>query len=143
MEIRAYQSNDFEPVYQLFKNELGYEENKQHIEEMLKSHFEIFVAVIDQQVVGFIGIELTYVFEINNKVIRIIALAVDTKYQRQGIGRQLICYIETLDVSATILTLNNGLKRKLVHCFYTHLGFMIKGYSFIKKNRERMITCLI
>lgn len=127
MEIRACQSNDFEPVYQLFKNELGYEENKQHIEEMLKSHFEIFVAVIDQQVVGFIGIELTHVFEINNKVIRIIALAVDTKYQCQGIGKQLIHYIETLDVSATILTLNNGLKRKQVHCFYTHLGFMIKG----------------
>ena len=133
MEIRAYQSNDFESVYQLFKNELGCEENKQHIEEMLKQHFEIFVAVINQQVVGFIGIELTYVFEINNKVIRIIALAVDTKYQRQGIGRQLIHYIETLDVSATILTLNSGLKRKQVHCFNTHLGFMIKGYCFIKK----------
>ncbi len=117
----------------MFKNELGYEVNKQHIEEMLKSHFEIFVAVIDQQVVGFIGIELTYVFEINNKVIRIIALAVDTKYQRQGIGRQLIHYIEILDASATILTLNSGLKRKQAHRFYKHLGFMIKGYCFIKK----------
>ena len=90
MEIRAYQSNDFESVYQLFKSELGYEVNKQHIEEMLKSHFKIFVAIIDQQVVGFIGIELTYGFEIKNKVIRIIALAVDTLYQRQGIGKQLI-----------------------------------------------------
>ena len=133
MEIRAYQSNDFESVYQLFKSELGYEVNKQHIEEMLKSHFKIFVAIIDQQVVGFIGIEITYGFEIKNKVIRIIALAVDTLYQRQGIGKQLICYIETLDVSAMILTLNSGLKRKQAHRFYKHLGFMIKGYSFIKK----------
>ena len=42
----------------------------------------IYVAVEDKQVVGFIGLHFGLAFEISGKLMRIIALAVSYKYQK-------------------------------------------------------------
>ena len=63
------------------------------------------------------------------------ALVVAEEYRNQGIGTQLIKVAEewAQQNGAAIITLNSGLKRLDAHRFYEHMGFRIKGYSFIKE----------
>ena len=61
---------------------------------MIKNNYLIYVACMENKVVGFIGIEISYVFELPKQIIRVNALAVDRNYQNKGIGKQLIQEIE-------------------------------------------------
>ena len=135
MEIRQYQKSDFMAVQKLFKNELGYEINENHLDAMLKLNFFIYVAIIRNQLVGFIGVETTYAFELENKIYRVIALAVDATFIHQGIGKQLIDYVEKIgrEQNVCLIAVSSNLKRKEAHLFYEHMGFNKTGYRFIKK----------
>ena len=57
---------------------------------MIKNNYLINVACIENKVVGFIGIEVSYVFELPKQIMRVNALAVDKNYQNKEIGKQLI-----------------------------------------------------
>ena len=48
---------------------------------MIKNNYLIYVACIENKVVGFIGIEVSYVFELPKQIMRVNALAVDKNYQ--------------------------------------------------------------
>ncbi|MFR2768807.1 GNAT family N-acetyltransferase [Thomasclavelia ramosa] len=74
-------------MHSLLKCELGYdvscEKLVNRIENMCKDeNYCIYVAVEDKQVVGFIGLHFGLAFEISGKLMRIIALAVSYKYQK-------------------------------------------------------------
>lgn len=95
----------------------------------------ILVACNESQVIGFIGLQLDYAFEITGKVMRIIALAIANEYQNKGIGKQLVKESEkyALKNNVKVITLNSGLSRVEAHKFYEKQGFNKKGYSFIKR----------
>ena len=128
MKIRCFEENDIKPIYELLKNELGYEVDYSlfvlRVQEMIKNNYLIYVACIENKVVGFIGIEVSYVFE----------LAIDKNYQNKGIGKQLIQKVEkyTKTNNLAAITLNSGISRKTAHIFYEKQGYFKKGYSFIK-----------
>ena len=87
MKIRLFEENDIKPIYELLKNELGYEVDYSlfvlRVEEMIKNNYLIYVACIENKVVGFIGIEVSYVFELPKQIMRVNALAVDKNYQNK------------------------------------------------------------
>lgn len=139
MEIREIKSDDILWICRLMKSELGYnisEENMNHrITQMQnENNYCIFVAVEDNQVVGFIGAEIGFAFEISGKVMRIIALAIDKDYQKKGIGKKLIQEAEKYGIKRQVTTIavNSGLSRTGAHEFYKKQGFFKKGYSFCK-----------
>ena len=95
----------------------------------------IYVAVEDKQVVVFIGLHFGLAFEISGKLMRIIALAVSYKYQKMGVGKNLIKYNEKYakNHNVSVITLNSGITRLGAHDFYEKQEFYKKGYSFLKK----------
>ena len=95
----------------------------------------IYVAVEDKQVVGFIGLHFGLAFEISGKLMRIIALAASYKYQKMGVGKNLIKYNEKYakNHNVSVITLNSGITRLGAHAFYEKQGFYKKSYSFYKK----------
>jgi len=97
---------------------------------MIKNNYLIYVACMENKVVGFIGIEISYVFELPKQIIRVNALAVDRNYQNKGIGKQLIQEIEkyarTNNIAA--ITLNSGISRKnSTHFFMKNKGILKKA----------------
>ncbi|WP_300627691.1 GNAT family N-acetyltransferase [uncultured Thomasclavelia sp.] len=140
MHIRLLKEDDIKGIYYLLKNVLGYTVSFEefYTRVLLMSNDEnyyILVACNESQVIGFIGLQLGYAFEITGKVMRIIALAVANEYQNKGIGKQLVKESEkfALKDNATVITLNSGLSRLEAHKFYEKQGFYKKGYSFMKK----------
>ena len=131
MKIRCFEENDIKPIYELLKNELGYEVDYSlfvlRVQEMIKNNYLIYVACIENKVVGFIGIEVSYVFELPKQIMRV-------NYQNKGIGKHLIQEVEKYAKINNIaaITLNSGISRKTAHIFYEKQGYSKKGYSFIK-----------
>ena len=115
MKIRCFEENDIKPIYELLKNELGYEVDYSlfvlRVQEMIKNNYLIYVACIENKVVGFIGIEVSYVFELPKQIMRVNALAIDKNYQNKGIGKQLIQKVEkyTKTNNLAAITLNSGI----------------------------------
>lgn len=101
---------------------------------MIKNNYLIYVACIENKVVGFIGIEVSYVFELPKQIMRVNALAVDKNYQNKGIGKHLIQEVEKYAIinNMAAITLNSGISRKTAHIFYEKQGYSKKGYSFVK-----------
>ena len=141
MLIRKIEEVDYQDVYQLVKYELGYQNlefNKfcWRLDQMLQdTNYQIYVAIIDYRVVGIIGLMLGWGLEIEGKIMRIIALAVEHRYQGQKIGSSLIAYSEQYALSKQVsaITVNSGLERRRAHEFYRKNDYYKKGYSFIKK----------
>lgn len=141
MIIRKIKSSDYQSIYELIKNELGYKDILfdslcKRREQMNKNpNYEILVALIDNQIVGFISLMQGIALEMEGTVIRIIGLAVKNTYQGKGIGSSLIRYSEDYakNISASIITLNSGMNRITAHEFYEKMGYIKKGYSFIKQ----------
>lgn len=126
-------------IYELLKNELGknvsVETLENRIDKMLcDSNYKIFVAETDNKTIGFIGVHFGLAFEIDGKVMRIIALAVKEEYQNKGIGTVLVKTAEeyAMGNDVTVIGVNSGLQRLPAHSFYEKQGFYRKGYSFIK-----------
>lgn len=139
MVIREYEKEDISDIYELLRNELGknvsVETLENRIDKMLgDSNYKIFVAQIDNETVGFIGVHFGLAFEIDGKVMRIIALAVKEDYQHKGIGTALVKEAEEYakHSGVTVIGVNSGLPRLTAHKFYEKQGFHKKGYSFIK-----------
>ena len=125
MLIRKIEEVDYQDVYQLVKYELGYQNlefNKfcWRLDQMLQdTNYQIYVAIIDYRVVGIIGLMLGWGLEIEGKIMRIIALAVEHRYQGQKIGSSLIAYSEQYALSKQVsaITVNSGLERRRAHEF--------------------------
>lgn len=134
--------DNYEAIYLLFKNELGYQNLNynsfcRRLTMMLQSeNYHLLVAYNNDQVAGFVAFEKAYALEIEGAILRVIALAVSSKYQGQKIGTKLMNAVELYanENQITTITLNSGLQRLQAHEFYLKQGYMKKGYSFIKKN---------
>ena len=140
MEIRTFNNNDMLYICNLINSELGYavscEDLRTRILQMQEDkNYIIWVAVDNEKVVGFIGLQICLAFEIKEKLMRIIALAVDCNFQGQGIGSALVQkaeqYAEQNGISD--IAVNSGLNRKSAHRFYEKQSFFKKGYSFLKR----------
>ncbi len=140
ISIRSLVSDDYEAICDLIRNELGYNDLK--IRDTFKrleiiqnrKDYQTFVAVDNNKVIGFIGINEGVAFNVDGEYIQIIALAVNKEYQSKGIGTQLLDKVEQYAQckNIVILGVNSGLHREKTHIFYEHRGYVKKGYSFQK-----------
>lgn len=138
--IREMHKNDFNSVYRLIQNELGYEtldaENTYKRLEYMNNHpdYKTFVSENDDEIIGFIGLKIGLTFEIDGKYLRIMAFAINTKYQNKGIGTQLIEKAEQYarQEKVNVIFLSSGFQREEAHRFYEGKGYIKKGFSFKK-----------
>jgi len=122
--------------------ELGYPTTEKDMEQRFKKInanplYRTIVAEIDGSIVGMVGMIVGYRYENNEDYIRIVALVVDSKYRKKGIGKNLIEKAEEWAINQGIKTLvlnsGNRVVRNDAHQFYVHNGFEGRATGFYKE----------
>lgn len=139
--IREYHSNDLEALTELMAD-LGYPTDIKSMEIRMKSieshsDYFTFVATLEDQVVGMIGVRFVHYYEEDGATTQISTLVTKENYQCQGIGKELVRFVESWakEKGSNSLCLTSGIKpeRMQAHEFYKRMGFHINGYRFVKK----------
>jgi GNAT superfamily N-acetyltransferase len=139
--IRDFQLNDIACLTDLTIT-LGYdttiEQMTTRMETILRlDNYWTFVAILDKNIVGYIGLNKNYFWEQDGHFIRIQALVVNKEYRRFGVGEKLINYTEKFarQIKANLIVLNCGNRdeRKSAHQFYPKMGFEAKSTGYIKR----------
>jgi GNAT superfamily N-acetyltransferase len=133
----ARYEDSFELAYLM--GELGYpttvEEMTERLEALLPNEaYSCFVACVNDQVIGMIGLTKGIYFEKNGCYARISALVVSEEFRGNGIGKKLVRYGEewAKDQGCTAILLNSGKQRTDTHEFYRNLDYDDTGLRFIK-----------
>ena len=140
VSIRDIKSDDFTSLTDLL-GELGYPSAQENVTDRLNkimndSSFKTFVAEVNGQAVGFIGLCKSYAYEKDGCYVRIVALVVNQQYRNCGIGTKLISSAEKWanDEKAFAVGVASGIQRKEAHAFYNNRGYVMdmKDYHFWK-----------
>lgn len=131
--IREIRTSDAASIRHICDIALGYDASldlvSRQIEKLSQDRGYHFIYVYQNeacgQVLGFIHAEL-YESLYSDQGLNILGLAVDPKYQGQGIGKQLLRVLEQEAVTKQIqfIRLNSASKRLKAHQFYEHLGYI-------------------
>lgn len=142
MEIRTYNHlNDLNSIIELM-SDLGYPTSIEMMSKRMKniqeiSSYHTFVASIDKKIVGMIGCRDIFLYEDDGFVTQISLLVTKKEYQRKGIARSLVSFVEewASKKGSNGLFLTSGIKpeREKAHKFYEALEFEVNGYRFVKK----------
>ena len=127
--IRPCREEDAPFLYTLNRDEMGYdfpaEETAQNLKRLLDDpRSKIYVAVVDEQVVGYIhaaDYDLLYAPHMKN----ILGIAVVKRYRNCGIGRALLQAVESWsgDTGASAVRLVSSESRTGAHAFYRSCGY--------------------
>jgi GNAT superfamily N-acetyltransferase len=96
----------------------------------------LYVYELNNTVIGLLGFRIRENIEENSRYGEISAIVVDTDYQKQGIGEQLMDFAEQLarDLNCKGTWLVSGFGREeKAHQFYKSLGYDSTGYRFVKR----------
>ena len=138
--IREIEEKDYLTLLSLWNNELG---NKNVTAENIAPHYsrvknddryKTYVALLENEVVGFISSAQTYAVGFDGSYMQIIALAVKIEKQNRGIGTKLIQSMENFakEKRCYSIGLCSGFKRTEAHAFYERKGFNKGSYAFVK-----------
>lgn len=138
--IREIEEEDYLTVLSLSVNELGVrlisvEQVASHYDRVKNDErYKTFVALVEDEVVGFISSVQSY--EIGKEVgfMHIVALAVKKEKQNQGIGTKLLQHMENYAKKKGIssIILNSGIQRVDAHAFYQSKGYNKGSWCFNK-----------
>jgi ribosomal protein S18 acetylase RimI-like enzyme len=118
--------------------ELGYPvkagELWSRIEKMPVDFHRTLVAIVSEELVGFIGLLTLPVYEHSQPIGWVLSLSVSPRRRRQGVGSALLEASEKFyrERGVTDLRLHSGLQRTEAHEFYEKMGFNRSGYRFRK-----------
>jgi GNAT superfamily N-acetyltransferase len=95
----------------------------------------LYVYDLDNKVTGLLGFRIRENIEENSRYGEISLIVVDSDYQKQGIGKQLMNFAEQLSIDfkckGTWLVSGFG-REENAHPFYKSLGYISTGYRFVK-----------
>lgn len=128
-QIREFEISDYMKIYELNREEMGYDYNPKLTQEKLRQLKEsntdqIFVAVVNGEVVGYVhanNYDLIYAPAMKN----IMGIAVAKKCSHHGIGRSLLEKVEewARQTGAKGVRLVSGSTRTDAHVFYRSCGY--------------------
>lgn len=126
--IRLISTQDSPAIHRL-NLQLGYQPNLEHIETQIKAIAKkaddhIFVFVDNGTVLGYV--HATHMMRLTSEPFwEIVALVVDAKKRRKGIGQQLVTHLLQTIGSETRVRVRCNSKRLGAHAFYERLGFIL------------------
>lgn len=140
IKIREIVANDYAEVVFLWNDVLGVrnvnDENfRVTMEEMNREgNYKTFVALFENDVVGFVTIVQALSVEPPVGYLHIQGLAVKKELQHSGIGTKLLRHIENYakEMGISSIILCSGFKRTDAHAFYVHNGYDKDSYCFDK-----------
>lgn len=128
--VRECALKDYESIYLLNKNDLGYDfpldKTAKRLEMILGSNKDkIFVAEYGEKVIGYIhacDYDVIYGPSMKN----ILGLAVDSHYRKLGAGKALLTAAENWakETGSAGVRLCSGAQRKGAHEFYKRCGYI-------------------
>ena len=137
--IRPAEERDAPALAELM-TQLGYATSVDEMSARLRAilhdkTFAPFVAVEADEVCGMIGVSSSSSYEHNDRNGRIIALVVDARMRRRGLGRQLLAFAEDYLARENVgrIALTSRFTREEAHKFYESLGYIRTGLRFIKQ----------
>ena len=139
--VRNFQLKDISSLTVL-TNELGYATTEEQMTLRMKTIMHLdsywtFVALINEKVVGYIGLNKNYLWEQDGHYLRIQALVVKHEFRQLGVGQKLIDKAEELarqtNTKSILLNCGKREERKMAHKFYSKVGFEPKSIGYIKK----------
>ena len=146
IQVREAEEQDFQAISRLINSELGYPDLDEA--ETLKrlTHFKnssdwaTFVAVVDDEIAGFIGVMKGMAYNVEGYYSEIMALAVSEKARRQGIGAALVKKAEEWSLShgITKVCVSSNMRRLEAHSFYEMMEYRKTSYKFKKSLHEAM-----
>ena len=122
-------------------HQLGYPSSNQKIQERLDKildlpNYETFVAEINGDLVGFLGMCKQIAYEFDEPYVRVLALVVHEDYRRKNIGQNLMLAVEdwAKKNECIAITLNSGNREERIaaHNFYKNLGYIGNSTGFSK-----------
>jgi GNAT superfamily N-acetyltransferase len=136
--IREAKSTDA-PELATLMCELGYQTTRAEMQTRLQSilknpAYETFVAEMNGELCGMIGLHCYASYNHNDPSGRIVAMVVSTTARRRGVGRALIRAAEEYFAKRKIsrVTLTTRFERESAHRFYEKLGYARTGFRFGK-----------
>ena len=128
--IRDAIDDDYESIYLLNLNGLGYDYSKERTKQRLAQVVEskvckFLIAECNGIIAGYIHVvdyEVTYSDSIKN----ILALVVDEQFRGNGIGRALLSAVEAWakETGSVGIRLNSSMARTEAHKFYETCGYV-------------------
>ncbi|MDQ3535002.1 MAG: GNAT family N-acetyltransferase [Bacteroidota bacterium] len=140
--IRQAESKDIESIKRLFKEVTGEESTDAEILNLLQQittqTFEsLYVFEYNASIVGALGFRVIEKNDSKSRYGEISVIVVSEKYQKKGLGKQLMEYAKNLALenkcSGTWLASGFGRKEK-AHQFYRSRGYLPTGFKFFKHN---------
>ena len=139
--IREIEKKDYPAVLSLWNDEIG---NKWVTAQNIAPHYDrvknddtykTFVAVIDNDVVGFVATVEAYAIGFDVKQMQITGIAVKSDKHNSGIGTNLIRFVEKYaqDKGIMSILLCCGIQRADAHAFYKRNGYDNHSWCFSKK----------
>jgi GNAT superfamily N-acetyltransferase len=139
--IREFQLKDKSDIQQLFSVLTGTMMSESDLMNRLNFIKDspidsLYVYDLDNKVIGLLGFRIRENIEENSRYGEISAIVVNSDYQKQGIGKQLMDFAEQLakgcNCKGTWLVSGFGREEK-AHRFYKSLGYISTGYRFVKR----------
>lgn len=98
----------------------------------------VFIAELDDTLVGFISCHLTPLFHQPGNSGRITSLLVERSVRNKGIGQRLVAEVEAFFISQQCVKfeVTSGLDRTESHEFYQALGYQADDFRFAKFYRD-------
>lgn len=141
VKVRAYVDSDLAGLAALMAD-LGsptsIEDMKLRMERIAGSpNYFTFVAVLDHQIVGMIGLRMQHSYVSNDLKTQVSSLVVKPEVQGHGVGKALLAHAEdwAVEQGSHFVYVNSGIKeeRTDAHAFYKKRGYSVTGYRFAKK----------
>lgn len=130
--IREINISDAEEIQKICKIALGYDVDistvKNQINKLSCDNKHHIIAVYEddnvQKAIGFVHAQV-YESVYSDTGLNILGLAVDPKFQGNGVGKKLMYYIEkyALDNNMAFIRLNSANYRLEAHKFYENIGY--------------------
>lgn len=140
LKIREAEKKDYDSIYQLIRNELGYgqvdyEKLCVRLDLIDSDDKQLTVVAEDNgRIVGFIGICTGVPYNYEGEFMQVLALAVSGDMQKRGIGAELMSWVEEYARKRGIscITLTSRLHRADAHAFYESIGYANRSHGYKK-----------
>jgi PhnO protein len=139
--IRNAKNSDEEQILILLQELIGIKHKKRIIKlrkiyySLLKDRdCDFFVVLFNKTIIGFLSILYREELHHIGKVGYIAELIISKKYRNLGIGKKLVSYAlsKAKRKDCVDFEVSSGFKRKNAHKFYKKLGFLKRGFAFVK-----------
>jgi GNAT superfamily N-acetyltransferase len=143
IEIRPCTSDDAVAVSTLL-GELGYtasiEQATEQIADLNRTGSDpIFLAVAEGHVLGLLALHRCRVLQYPSPIMRVMALVVDRRARRRGVGKLLMEHAEQVGSAAgcDFVELTSAMDRADAHAFYRSIGYEPSSLRFRKPLARR------